>query len=66
MGHDAKQSERETNNELALKLMLEDLGDDPIYLRLFLSNDPRYEKTVRRTTWEELDSERVPFLGGCY
>ncbi len=34
--------------------MLEDLGDDPIYLRLFLSNDPRYEKTVRRTTWEDL------------
>lgn len=46
--------ERETNNELALKLMLEDLGDDPIYLRLFLSNDPRYEKTVGRTTWEDL------------
>jgi hypothetical protein len=47
-------SEREKNNELALKLIFEDLGDDPIYLRLFLSNDPRYEKATDRTTWEDL------------
>lgn len=47
-------SEREKNNETALKLMFEDLGDDPINLRMFQSNDPRYEKTVDRTTWEDL------------
>lgn len=47
-------SEREKNNELALKLMFEDLGDDPLNLRVFSSNDPRYRKTVDRTTWEDL------------
>jgi hypothetical protein len=46
--------QREKNNELALKLIFEDLGDDPISLRIFLSNDPRYERAVDRTTWEDL------------
>jgi len=47
-------SQREKNNELAMRLMFEDLGEDPISLRIFLSNDPRYETTVDRTTWEDL------------
>lgn len=45
---------REKNNELAMRLVFEDLGDDPISLRIFLSSDPRYQTTVDRTTWEDL------------
>jgi hypothetical protein len=46
--------DRERNNEIALRLIFEDLGEAPINLRIFLANDPLYAGKVDRTTWEDL------------
>jgi len=47
-------TDRKRNNEVALKLMFEDLGETPISLRSFQSNDPAYATKIDRTTWEDL------------
>ncbi len=46
--------ERLENSEAALKLMFENLGDDPINQRAFVSSDPSFEQAILRTTWEDL------------
>lgn len=45
--------DREKNNEIALRLIYRDLGDEPINMKVFLSNDPEYAQ-IDRTTWEDL------------
>ena len=46
--------DRERNNEAALKLMFEDLGETPINLRCFQSSDLVYAARIDRTTCEDL------------
>ena len=46
--------DRERNNEVALKLMFEDLGEEPINQKCFQSNDSVYAAKIDRTTWEDL------------
>ena len=47
-------NEREENQRLAFKLMIQELGDRAFDTSLFDATTTQFESKVLRTTWEEL------------